>query len=191
MSRWHTHRVSETGAKRYPRTFNGLVASMIVCVVAVVGYWVLQNTTHSVQSIKPQAVDYAGTVKEIQAAGQSVIYPSSLPAGWKATDARYTPGDQPTWAIPMLTSSGTFAGLQVEQSPVLDVVHEYVDKNPHQGSIVTIPSAVADSWLEWSDSGGDHAFSATVGKDVVLVYGSASVADLRRLVGLLTTAPLG
>ena len=35
-----------------------------------------------------------------------------------------------------------------------------------------------------------HHDGQTVGKDVVLVYGSASVADLRRLVGLLTTAPL-
>lgn len=188
--RWHTARVSETGAKRYPRTFNGLVASMIVCVVAVVGYWVLQNGTHSAPTISPKAVDYTGTVKEIQTAGQSVVYPSSLPSGWKATDARYTPGDQPSWAVPMLTGDGKFAGLQVQRTPVLDVVHEYIDNNAHQGSIVRIPSAVGDSWLEWSDSGGDHGFSAKVGKDVVLVYGSASVADLRTLVASLTTAPL-
>lgn len=163
---------------------------MIVCVVAVVAYWVLQNGTHSAPSYTPQAVDYTGTVKEIQAAGQSVVYPSSLPAGWKATDARYTPGDQPTWAVPMLTKAGTFAGLQVERTPVLDVVHQYVDKNAHQGSLVTIHSSVGDTWLSWSDSGGDHGFSAKVGQDTVLVYGSASVSDLETLVGLLTKAQL-
>lgn len=181
--------MSETGTKRYPRTFNGLVASMIVCVVAVVGYWVLQNSTHSAQTITPRAVDYAGTVKEIQAGGKAVVYPSSLPAGWKATDARYTP-EGPTWAVPMLTKSGTFAGLQVERTPVQDVVHEYVDKNARQGALVTIQSAIGSRWLEWSDSGGDHAFSAKVGQDTVLVYGSASVSDLKTLVGLLTRAPL-
>lgn len=181
--------MSETGAKRYPRTFNGLVASMIVCVVAVVGYWVVQNGTHSASEISPRAVDYTGTVKEIQAAGKSVVYPSSLPAGWKATDARYTP-EGPTWAVPMLTKTGTFAGLQVEPTPLLDLVHQYIDKNARQGAIVTIPSAVGDSWLEWSDSGGDHGFSAKVGTETVLVYGSASVADLKTLVQSLTVAAL-
>lgn len=182
--------MSETGSKRYPRTFNGLVASVIVCVVAVVGYWVLQNGTHSAPTVTPKAVDYTGTVKEIQAAGRSVIYPSSLPARWKATGARYTPGDQPAWAVPMLTADGKYAGLQVERTPALDVVHEYVDKNARQGSLVTIHSPVGDTWLSWSDSGGDHGFSAKVGKDTVLVYGSASVADLKTLIGLLTTAPV-
>lgn len=187
--------MSDTGAKRYPRTFNGLIASMVVCVVAVVGYWVLQNGTHSAPKATPDAVDYLGTVKEIQAGGRSVVYPASLPKGWKATDARYTPptqaGQGATWAVPMLTASGRFAGLQVERATVGDLVQKYVDAHAHQGAATTISSPVASSWTEWSDRGGDHGFSARVGKDTVLVYGSAPVGDLKTVIASLTTAPLG
>ena len=47
---------------------------------------------------------------------------------------------------------------------------------------------MARTWRTFSDSGGDHAYAAEVGRDEVLVYGSADVADLRRVVGLLTDA---
>lgn len=182
--------MSETGARRYPRTFNGLIASMVVCVVAVVGYWVLQNGTHSATTVSPASVDYRATVREIQQGGKSVVYPASLPGGWKATDARYQPGDFPTWAIPMLTGSGKFVGLQVEKAPVQDLVEKYIDDHARQGAATTISSSVASSWTAWSDSGGDHGYSATVDEDTVLVYGSAPETDLKRLVGLLTTAQL-
>ena len=51
-----------------------------------------------------------------------------------------------------------------------------------------MPGSVAPTWQEYADSGGDHALVARVRGDEVLVYGSAPVADLRRVVGLLTDA---
>ena len=51
-------------------------------------------------------------------------------------------------------------------------------------------SSVAPEWQEWSDAGGDHAYSATVGETEVLVYGSAPTEDLLTIVRSLTDAPL-
>jgi hypothetical protein len=48
---------------------------------------------------------------------------------------------------------------------------------------------VARTWRSFTDSGGDRAYAATLGDAEVLVYGSASAADLRRVIELLTTDP--
>jgi hypothetical protein len=49
---------------------------------------------------------------------------------------------------------------------------------------------VGGPWKSWSDTGGDHALSSAVGKDTLLVYGSAPEADLERFAELLTTDPV-
>ena len=48
---------------------------------------------------------------------------------------------------------------------------------------------MARTWQLFADSGGDLAYAAELGDDEVLVYGSASAADLREVIGLLTTDP--
>jgi hypothetical protein len=182
----------QTGARRYPRTFGGLIASMIVLVLAVLAYYVLQNVTHDQPETKPVAVDYLPVVKEIQGAGYTVAYPSSLPKGWMARDEDhlFTPGDRPVWNLPMLTAAGRFVGVQQEDAPLRDLLDKALPKGATQGEDVTIDSAVTRTWSSWSDGKRDHAYAATVGRDTLLVYGSAPVADLERLVGLLTTARL-
>ena len=48
--------------------------------------------------------------------------------------------------------------------------------------MVTVEGAIVPEWQEWSDAGGDHAYSATVGDSEVLVYGSAPTEDLLTVV---------
>jgi hypothetical protein len=57
--------------------------------------------------------------------------------------------------------------------------------------VVTVEGAIVPEWQEWSDAGGDHAYSATVGDTQVLVYGSAPTEDLLTVVRSLTDAPAG
>ncbi|MDH2414955.1 DUF4245 domain-containing protein [Nocardioides sp. CER19] len=177
-------------SRRYPRTFGGLIGSMIVLVAAVVGYYVIQNVLHDEPDGKPVAVDYLSTVRDIQGGGYTVAYPATLPKGWLATDANFTPGDRPAWGLPLLTDSGTFAGIQQEDLSVEDMLATALPNGARKGEDVTIDSKVATTWTSWSDGQRDHAFSTSVGKDTLLVYGSASVADLKTLIGLLTTAPV-
>jgi hypothetical protein len=180
----------QTGARRYPRTFGGLIGSMIVLVLAVVGYYVVQNATHDQPEVKVEAADYLDTVRSVQQAGVRVAYPASLPEGWIARDPRFTPGDRPVWGLPMLTDDGRYVGVQQQDAPLSDLLDTYLPEGARQGEDVRLDSPVASTWTSWSDGKRDHAFAAEVGEDTLLVYGSAPVADLEELVRRLTTAPL-
>jgi hypothetical protein len=119
-----------------------------------------------------------------------VAYPASLPRGWIAREPHFTAGDRPAWALPMLTDDGEFVGVQQEDAPLDDLLETYVPEGAHQGKDVRIDSGVGSTWSSWSDGERDHAFATTLGDDTLLVYGSAPVADLKELVGRLTTAPV-
>ena len=179
----------QSGARRYPRTFGGLVGSMIVLVLAVLAYYVVQNVLHDQPDGTPVAADYLSTVKEVQGAGIDVAYPRSLPKGWIATDVNFTPGDRPVWGLPLNTDAGEFVGIEQEDAPLSDLLDVALPQGARQGQDVRIESQVATSWSSWSSGNDDHAFAAKVGDDTLLVYGSAPVGDLRRLIGLLTTEP--
>jgi hypothetical protein len=163
---------------------------MIVLVAAVLGYYVVQNLTHDEPDIKPVAVDYLSTVKAVQGAGVQVVYPRSLPQGWIARDPSFTPGDRPVWGLPMLTEQGKFVGIQQEDARLADMLGTYVPNGASRGKDVRLGGDVATTWSSWSDGKRDHAFAAQVGGDTLLVYGSAPVDDLERIIGLLTTAPV-
>ncbi|WP_300678816.1 DUF4245 family protein [Nocardioides sp.] len=180
------------GARRYPRTFGGLIASMIVAVIGVVAYWALQNATHDRPEIQPEAVDYLGTVQTVQEAKYAIAYPPTLPAGAIATAVRFTPGDRPVWGLSVLTKDDKFIGVEQENEDLSTLLTTYVDKHARQGKDVTLTSGLATgptAWTTWSDSGGDHAFATKLGTTTVVVYGSASVEDLQAVAESLTTAP--
>ncbi|SFB78816.1 Protein of unknown function [Nocardioides terrae] len=185
---------SQSGARRYPRTFGGLIGSMIVLVLAVVGYYTYQNLTHDQPDVKPVAVDYRGTVREVQQAGVTVAYPRLLPQGWivRDSDSMFVPGDRPVWQVPMLTGDGEFVGIHQTNAPLDDLLDKDLPQGARQGEDVQIPSGLdgVSTWSSWTDGTRDHAFATTLGDDTLLVYGSAPVEDLKKLIGLLTTAPV-
>jgi len=110
------------GAKRYPRTFNGLIASMILLVVAVVSCSVLQNANHrTISNAACSPVnDWQSAVVDAQAAGVELSYPGAIPAGWKVTSATWDndPANQmPRWRIGLHNADcSEFAGLIEEQA---------------------------------------------------------------------------
>lgn len=175
---------------RYARTTNGLIGSMIITLVVIGAFVAFRALTRDNAETKPQAVDYLETVSEVQAGGVSVVYPSGLPPGWIATSVDVVPGDSPAFGVGILTDSGKFVGVRQEDAPVSDLLKTYVDKQPDEGDPVDVTGSVAPTWQTWSDTDGDRAFSAEVGGDVVLVYGSASTADQLELLGRLTTEPV-
>jgi hypothetical protein len=165
---------------------------MIVLVLAVLGYYVVQNLTHDQPEVKPVAVDYLDTVRSVQEAGVNVVYPRSLPHGWIAREPGFTPGDRPIWALPMLTADDRFVGIQQEDAPLADLLQTYLPKGARQGESVRLASGLSGvtTWSSWSDGSRDSAFATEIGGDTLLVYGSAPVSDLEKLVGQLTTARL-
>lgn len=111
------------GARRYPRTFNGLIGSLVVLVAAVGGCAVLQNINHSaVSNAACSAVpDWQSTLVQAQGAGVMLDYPGTLPHGWMVTSATWDNDQvigQPRWRIGTHNADcSQFAGLIEEQAP--------------------------------------------------------------------------
>lgn len=190
--------MSETdSAGRYARTTNGLIGSLIVTLLAIGVFVVFRALTSNDLEVSPEPVDYLETVSLAQDAGLDVVYPARLPKGWIATTVDVVPGPRPEWGIGMLTDAGEFVGIRQENASVDDLLVTYVDEDPAEGDPVDVAGSVATHWRAFSDSGGDHAYAAEVGdggdvghvgRDTVLVYGSAGTDELREILELLTTA---
>jgi hypothetical protein len=175
---------------RYARSANGLIASLVVTVLAVAAFVVFRAVTRDNPDIEPEAVDYLETVELVQDAGLQVAYPPSLPEGWKATNVAFTPGDRPAFGLSILTDAGTFAGVRQEDESLDDLLATYVDEEAAEEDPVDFDSPIATTWESYSDEGGDLAYAAELGEDNLVVYGSASQDDLRLLLESLTTDPL-
>jgi hypothetical protein len=182
---------------RYDRTYGGLVASLLVTVLVVVGYVGLRALNRDDLEVRPEPVDYAEAVGAAQDAGFTLVYPRQLPDGWIVTRLAFERGERPAWGMDLLTEDGSFVGLRQEDDDVEDLLSTYVDEHPSEGDAATLDSQVATSWQEWSDEGGDHAYSADApsvdgeaGGSTLLVYGSASEEEQVELIGLLVTDPL-
>lgn len=182
----------QQGQSRYPRTTQGLVASMIVTVLVVVVVFLFLRLDNRAAERGPDAVDYQEAVSAASGAGVVVVYPPTLPAGWEATSVDLQPAPRTAWGIGMLTADGTFAGVRQETDDLSDLLTTFVDEEPEQGDDITFDSPLAGTWSTWTDSGGDTAYAAEVivggQTQTVLVYGSATPADLRTLLESLVVS---
>lgn len=184
---------------RYSRTTNGLLASLLVTVLAVVGFVLFREVFRDQPEIPRGAVDYLGTVEDAQDGGIELIYPSSIPEGWDVTHIDFVRGQRPAWGVGMLTDDGRYVGLRQEDADVDDLLKAYVDDNAEPGDQNTLESGVATGpWQTWADADGDLAYSTTVDEGVettlgetLLVYGSASRDDQELLISLLTMDDVG
>lgn len=176
------------GTARYQRSTNGLIGALLITLLFIGAFVAFRAVNRDTPDVKPTRVDYLSAVDAAQQSGFKVVYPPTLPTGWIADSIHMVPGDRPAWGLGMLTADGRFAGVRQEDAPLDQLLQIYVDEHPTQGPTVKIDSPVGTKWQSFSDSGGDHAYATELGRDVVLVYGSASPEDLRTLVGDLTTA---
>ena len=68
-----------------------------------------------------------------------------------------------------------------------ELLDTYVDEETTAGGPpATAAAAVAARWESWSDEGGDLGYTAEVGEQTVLVYGSAPAAEIEQFMALLT-----
>lgn len=175
---------------RYNRSTGGLIGSMIVLVLVVLGIVIFRGAFRDTPDYEPEPVDYLELVSGLQQAGLSPAYPASLPDGWYVKDLRYEPGEQPTLDIAMVTDDEKFAGIHESAQEVDDLIAELVGTEAVEGDEVQIEGSVAPTWQTFSDPDGDHAFAAEVGGQTVLVYGDAGEDELRDLTASLTTEPI-
>jgi hypothetical protein len=184
-----TDQQAEGRPGRYQRTISGGIGSMIVLVLVVLAFVFFRGVFRGNDAVELEPIDNLSIVGPAQDAGFDIVYPPSLPEGWKVTSVDYDRGTRPAWGIGMLTDDGKFVGLRQEDEDVDSLLETHVDEDPVRGEVVTVDGAIVPEWQEWSDSGGDAAYSATLGEDEVLVWGSAPAEDLLTVVRSLTDAP--
>ncbi len=177
---------------RYSRTPNGLLAALIVTVLAVAAFVVFRSSFRDDPELDNETVDYVEPVKAAQENGIDLVYPSALPTGWRVTSVDFVPGTRPAWGIGMLTDEGRFVGLRQEDADVDELLEAYVDENADPGDQGSFESDLqTGTWQTWTDSGGDLAYSTALanGEDsgeTVLVFGSAGRDDQEELISVLT-----
>lgn len=175
---------------RYQRSPSGMVGALIVTVLVILGFVVFRSCVRTDLQVKPEHVDYRAEVRFAQRNGVQLVYPATLPHGWYVTNVDYTPTKPPTFGLSLLTASNEYAGFQ--QSPVTAPVllAQYVDPNPTAGAPVTLDSGIVRHWDTWTDAGGDTALVAQWHHETLMVFGSATQAELETLAGTLTVARL-
>jgi hypothetical protein len=171
---------------RYTRSFGGMTGALIVTVLFVLAFVAWRGLFRGDAEVTAEPYDWQGRVELAEQAGLAVVHPRELPAGWTATSGELAAGDDPRWALGVLTDDGDFIGIRQQDSSVDELVRAYVDEKADVGDDASVPSEVADTWQTWSDDGGDHGYATELGDEAVLVYGSAPVADLETYIGLLT-----
>lgn len=134
---------------------------MIVLVLLVVGFVVVRNLVRDEPPSPVTTVDFRPALDHARGqADYRVLAPDRLPAGWRATQARFTPGVRQHWHLAFLTDQGRYVGLEQAKGGPRPLLHEYVDAEPVQGEPVTVEGA---RWATWHDDGGDLALVRTEG----------------------------
>jgi hypothetical protein len=179
--------VSQTQNPRAQRSVAGMVGALIVVVVLVVAVVGIRSAGQ--KSTPIETADWQAWVKAGRADGKlTVLAPSRLPSGWRATSAAYESGTTPQWRMGMLTEAKKFVGVAESLEPTDDMVQEYVDENAERGGDVTFAGG---TWQTWTDAGGDYAVVRTLAtpsgeQERLIVYGSAPDTSIRDFAGSLS-----
>ena len=175
---------------RYQRSASGLLGALIVTLLVIGAFVAFRALNRDELEVPPGSVDYLEQAGLAQEAGLEVVYPRDLPAGWQATNVEVVPGERPVWAVSLLTDDRRFIGVRQEDDQLDDLLATYVDEDVEARPDIRIEGSVAKEWKVFEDDGGDLAYAAELGDQVVMVYGSAGEDDLRLVLEQLTTEPV-
>jgi hypothetical protein len=174
----------------YQRSASGLVGALLVTLLVIGAFVAFRALNRDELETSPESVDYLEQAGLAQEAGLEVVYPRDLPQGWRATNVQVAPGERPVWAVSLLTDAQRYVGIRQEDDQLDDLLETYVDEEVEARSDVLVEGSVAQKWQVFEDDGGDLAYAAELGDDVVIVYGSAGEEDLQLVLERLTTEPV-
>jgi hypothetical protein len=178
---------------RYQRSPSGMVGALIVTVLVILAFVAFRSCNRADLNVQPDHVDYLAQVGYAQRAGAELVYPSSLPSGWFATNLDLSVGSKPELTLSLLTGSGSdaaYVGFLQSPVPVAELLTTYVDPAPTSGPPVTLSEGVVRHWQTWNDSGGDTALVARRHGSSLMVFGGAPLDQLEELAASLTTRSL-
>jgi hypothetical protein len=178
---------------RYRRSSSGMVGALLVTLLVIGAFVAFRACSRTDLELDPDHVDYLAQIGFAQEAGEHVVYPASLPAGWFATQLTVDAGPPTELQLSMLSGENEYVGFVQSPDPAPVLLTRFVDSDPASGRPVEVPGALDGSvtnWDVWTDDGGDTALVARNASETLLVFGTVSQARLEELAGALTTAPV-
>ncbi|GAA3514626.1 hypothetical protein GCM10022234_06890 [Aeromicrobium panaciterrae] len=159
-----------------------VLRSVVVLGALVLGLWgfgqLFTNTPET--TIKP--IDYASTVKSARPAAQfELLAPTTLPKGWVATSARFTPE---TWHLGVVTDDEEYIGLEQQKVDAKVLVAAYAKGSKTAGTA----SIGGTSWDVRTGPDGDVTFVRSEAGLTTLVTGEASRAEVEAYVSSLSAS---
>ena len=155
---------------RYERSASGMVGAMVVLLLLIGGFVVLRELNRTTPEATVPTVDWARVADSARSeSGFDVLAPPSLPAGWRATSATYTPPPEDAWHLGLLTDGGRYVGLEQSEGTPVSMVRTYVDAEATRAGSVNIRG---QRWSVWTDAKGDTALVRDSGEVTTLVVGT-------------------
>src|SRR5688572_16085632 len=158
-----------------------MVGAMVVLLLVVGAYVAFRALTRDELEVEPERVDYLAAAGFAQESDWTVVYPATVPDGWRATSLEAQPDD--AWGIGFLTPDG-LAGLHQSDDSTADLLTTYVGEDTTELGPVEVEGSSAP-WQAYEDSGGDLGLVGEVDGEPVLVYGSVPSDELEQLAGSL------
>jgi hypothetical protein len=184
---------------RYNRSPKGLLAALVVTVLAVVAFAAFRAVFRDQPERAGELAEYRSTVEAAQDAGIRLVNLRDIPDGWEISSVEYAAGPRPSWAVNLLTDEGRFIGvLQSDVDDVTETLEDLGVDSPEPGDASAFRSDLATSrWQTWAGTDGELGYSSTLTEGdpstkggTVLVYGPAGRADQEKLISLLTADDL-
>ncbi|MCW2759071.1 MAG: hypothetical protein JWO46_2817 [Nocardioidaceae bacterium] len=167
---------------RYQRAPSGLVASMLVLLLAIAGFVVFRAVFRGDQDVPVPTVDYSLVLRQAREAGiVAAPAPDPMPAKWRATSVRYSAQSR-TWHLGILTASDAYVGIEESPADRQVLVDRSLGKGAAQGAPVTLDGV---QWASWSQ-GPAYALTRDAGSGIVLVGGPAGKTAVTELAGHLS-----
>ena len=158
-------------AGRYERSASGMIGAMLVLLLVIAAFLVFREINRTTLEPPVRNIDYVQVAEFARSeASFPVLAPASLPSGWRATSATYTPEPDEAWHLGVLTDDGKYVGLEQAPSSQESMVDTHVSEEATRSGEVEIDG---ESWAAWSDEKGDDALVRRDGETTTLVVGTA------------------
>lgn len=169
-----------SASRRLDVTLGDMVRGVVLLGVGVVLVGWFLGLFRNDTVVEPDAVDYAAVAEQAQpGAPFALVVPSSLPEGWRATSARFDPGDD-SWHVGILTEDDRYAGIEQSAEDAARVVEEFAGGSVAAGSV----EIAGRPWRRLVDAGdGEVTLVRRGAQATTLVTGSAPQPSLVLLAG--------
>ena len=174
---------------RYELPLSNMVGAMAIVVLFVLAFVIFRAVNRDNSKVTPAHVDYQAVAVAARSAGRLDVWaPSSLPAGWYASAARYDAGSNPHWHL-SATDGKHYLGIEEGIDGLAAELSQALQGTAVSAGKVQIGDVL---WTVYTDSQGDYALARSMAAKIprypetIVVVGTTSPVNVRAYAASLT-----